>query len=52
MMQLWAEERQGVPGASRSEQKARKDAPLDVLEGAWPRHHLSFQLQAFKTVRE
>lgn len=37
---------------TRSYEKAKKDSPVQVLEGARPCQYLHFRLSAFSTVRE
>lgn len=41
---------QGVLGATLEE--ARRDSPLELLEGVWPCKHLDFGILAFRIVKK
>lgn len=49
---LQATEHEGLPATTRSEDKARKDPPLESSERAWPCRHLDIRLLVSQTVRE
>lgn len=40
-----------VSQAYQKLQVAKKDSPLQTLEGEWPCQHLDFKLKSFKIVR-
>lgn len=51
ILQLQAKECRGLPATTRHQERARKDSPLKVPEGAWSCQHFDFRPPDSKTVR-